>query len=69
MDGFYINFGCFITGFNSMFEKNNSWHKKKGRESCKYFQFLFWSREMMAAKLLKKKYLGSKGKPSLALGS
>ena len=45
----------FGTGFNSMFKKNNSWHKKKNRESCKYFQFLFWDGEMMAAKLPKQK--------------
>ena len=32
-----------------MFKKNNSWHEKKNRESCKYFQFLFWGGEMMAA--------------------
>ena len=41
-----------------MFKKNNSWHKKKNRESCKYFQFYFWGGEMMAAKLLKQKVGG-----------
>ena len=62
--GFYINFGCLVTGFNSMFKKNNSWHKKKNRETCKYFQFLFWGGEMMAAKPKQK---SSRGKSRLGL--
>ena len=56
-------------------KENNSWHKKKNRESCKYFQFLFWGvcvcvegggrgREMMVAKLKQK---SSRGKTSLGI--
>ena len=62
-DGLYLNFGCLVTGFYSMFKKKKKFMAQKEEQgSCKFFQFLFWGGEMMAGKLLKQ----NRGKPSLA---
>ena len=48
--GFIKILAVWLLVLTQCLKKNNSWHEKKKRESCKYFQFLFWGGEMMAAR-------------------